>query len=62
MLPPPSTKYAGFGPLTLAKLTHKAEDEEDDIEFLAIQDAVSRLTHTEQDMYRDAYIHLHKKH
>lgn len=55
MLPKPSAKYAGLGPLTLARLTHDFEGE-DDIEFLAIQDAVSVLTSAELEMYRRAYI------
>jgi hypothetical protein len=55
MLPKPSAKYAGCGPLTLAKLTVKFEGE-DDIEFLAIQDVVSVLDPVEQRMYREAYI------
>jgi hypothetical protein len=56
MLPRPSAKYAGCGPLTLAKLTVKFEGE-DDIEFLAVQDAVSTLTPAELRMYREAYIY-----
>lgn len=59
MLPRPTGKYVGYGPLTLAKLTHQFEGE-DDIEFLAIQDAVSVLTPTELEMYRREYIDLHK--
>lgn len=58
MLPKPSAKYAGLGPLTLARLTHEFEGE-DDIEFLAIQDAVSVLTEPEREMYRRAYINWH---
>lgn len=58
MLPKPSAKYAGLGPLSLARLTHKAEDVDDDIEFLAIQDAVAILTTTEREMYRREYIDL----
>ena len=50
MLPKPSAKYVGHGPLTLARLTHQFEGE-DDIEFLAIQDAVACLTSTEREMY-----------
>lgn len=57
MLPRPSAKYAGLGPLTLARLTHKFEGE-DDIEFLAIQDAVYALLPVEQEMYRKAYIEM----
>lgn len=57
MLPKPSAKYAGLGPLTLARLTHDFEGE-DDVEFLAIQDAVSILTATELEMYRRAYLDL----
>lgn len=57
MLPKPTAKYVGHGPLTLAKLTHQFEGE-DDIEFLAIQDAVSALTDVEQRMYREQYIRL----
>jgi hypothetical protein len=57
MLPKPSAKYVGYGPLVLAKLTHQFEGE-DDIEFLAIQDAVSTLTPVEQEMYRRQYIDL----
>lgn len=57
MLPRPSAKYAGLGPLTLARLTHKF-DGEDDIEFLAVQDAVSVLTDVELRMYREYYTQL----
>lgn len=53
----PSAKYAGLGPLTLARLTHQFEGE-DDIEFLAIQDAVICLPSTEQEMYRRAYLEM----
>lgn len=59
MLPKPTAKYVGSGPLTLARLSHKFEDEEDDIEFLAVQDAVSTLTDVEQRMFREAYIQMH---
>lgn len=55
MLPKPSAKYVGLGPLSLARLTHQFEGE-DDTEFLAIQDAVSVLPPVEQEMYRRAYI------
>jgi hypothetical protein len=54
MLPKPSAKYVGCGPLTLAKLTVQFEGE-DDVEFLAVQDAVSILPPVEQRMYREAY-------
>ena len=60
MLPQPSAKYMGNGPLTLAKLTHQFEGR-DDIEFLAIQDAVAALTPAEQEMYRRQYIELFKR-
>ena len=53
----PSAKYVGLGPLSLARLTHKFEGE-DDIEFLAIQDAVSILQPAEREMYRRAYIKM----
>lgn len=55
LLPRPSSKFTGHGPLTLARLTHEVEGI-DDIEFLAIQDAVEALTSVEQEMYRRAYI------
>lgn len=57
MLPRPSAKYVGRGPLTLARLTHEFEGE-DDTEFLAIQDAVSILPSVEQEMYRRAYLEM----
>lgn len=57
MLPGPSAKYIGYGPLTLAKLTHKYEGD-DDIEFLAIQDAVQCLAPAEREMYRRAYLEM----
>jgi hypothetical protein len=57
MLPRPTAKYVGYGPLMLAKLTHQFEGE-DDIEFLAIQDAVSTLTPPEQEQYRLRYVDL----
>jgi hypothetical protein len=57
MLPKPSTKYMGHGPLSLARLTHEVEGV-DDIEFLAIQDQVERLTWREQDLYREHYMRL----
>lgn len=60
MLPRPTAKYVGYGPLTLARMTHAAEDAEDDIEFLAIQDAVETLTPAEREHYRRAYIEMHK--
>lgn len=60
MLPRPTAKYVGLGPASLARLSHKFEDEEDDIEFLAVQDAVSVLTEPEQRMFREAYIQMHK--
>lgn len=60
MLPKPSGKYVGCGPLTLAKLTHQFEGE-DDVEFLAIQDAVSILEPVEQKMYREQYIRLMRR-
>lgn len=56
----PSAKYVGKGPLTLARLTHEFEGE-DDIEFLAIQDAVSILEPTEREMYRRAYIDMMRR-
>jgi len=57
MLPKPNAKYIGLGPLSLARLTHQFEGE-DDIEFLAIQDAVSVLAPVEQKIYRDAYLNM----
>jgi hypothetical protein len=57
MIPRPSGKYVGFGPLSLAKLTHQFEGE-NDVEFLAIQDAVGTLTDVEQRIYRDHYLRL----
>lgn len=59
MLPKPSAKYMGHGPLSLAKLTHEVEGV-DDIEFLAIQDQVERLTIREREIYRDHYMRLTK--
>lgn len=59
MLPKPTAKYVGLGPFRLARMTHEVEGE-DDIEFLAIQDAVSTLTPEEQKMYRLQYVHLCK--
>jgi hypothetical protein len=61
MLPKPTPKYVGHGPLTLARLTHKFEDEGDDIEFLAVQDAVEALPKVEQEMYRQAYLEMHRR-
>jgi len=58
MLPRPTAKYAGLGPLTLARMTHEAEDAEDDIKFLAIQDAVYCLPAGQQEDYRRAYIDM----
>lgn len=55
MLPRPSAKYMGHGPLSLARLTHEFEGV-DDVEFLAIQDQVERLTARERRIYRDSYI------
>lgn len=60
MLPARSAKFIGLGPLTLARETHRAEDEGDDIDFLAIQDAVEMLTPVEQRIYQDRYRELHK--
>ena len=54
MLPRQSKKYMGHGPLTLARLTHDVEGV-DDVEFLAIQDQVERLTHREQELYWEHY-------
>lgn len=61
MLSRPSAKYLGKGPLTLAQLSHQFEDEGDDIEFLAVQDAVAALLPIEQDMFREAYIYMHRR-
>jgi hypothetical protein len=47
-------KYIGCGPLSLAKFTVKFEGK-NDVEFLAVQDAVSLLSPVEVRMYRDAY-------
>lgn len=55
MMPRPTAKYVGHGPLSLARLTHKFEGR-DDIEFLAVQDAVASLPGVEQEMYREAYM------
>lgn len=60
MLPRPSAKYAGMGPLSLARLTHQFEGD-DDIEFLAVQDAVSVLNPVEHRMYREAYIDMMRR-
>lgn len=60
MLPRPSSKYVGLGPISLARLSHKFEDEENDIEFLAVQDAVSTLTEAEQRIFRESYIYMYK--
>ena len=57
MLPRQSAKYMGHGPLSLARLTHEVEGV-DDIEFLAIQDQVERLTRREQELYREHYLRL----
>ena len=59
LLPKPSAKYMGHGPLSLARLTHEVEGV-DDIEFLAIQDQVERLTRSEQELCREHYIRLLK--
>jgi len=60
-LPRPSAKYAGMGALSLARLSHQFEDEENDVEFLAVQDAVSVLLPGEQEAFRKAYIDMHKR-
>lgn len=57
----PTPKYAGLGPFTLARMTHEAEDAEDDIKFLAIQDAVECLPANQREDYRRAYIDMHKQ-
>lgn len=57
MLPKPTTKYMGHGPLSLAKLTHEVEGV-DDVAFLAIQAQVERLTYREQELYREHYMRL----
>jgi len=57
LMPRPSAKYVGLGPLSLARLTHQYEGE-DDVEFLAIQDAVTCLKPAEQEMYRLAYLEM----
>lgn len=61
MLPPPTAEYAGYGPLTLAMLTHEAEDSGDDIKFLAVQDAVGTLTWEEAEIYRLGYIDMMRR-
>ena len=60
MLPRFSAKYVGYGPMALARMTHEVEGE-DDMEFLAIQDQVERLTKGEQEIYRQHYIELMAK-
>ncbi len=59
MLPKPTAKYVGHGPLALARLTHQFEGI-DDIGFLAVQDAVTCLTPVEQAIYREQYLRLMK--
>jgi hypothetical protein len=57
--------YLNMGVITLAKLTHKAEYEGDDIAFLQIQDVIEGRSETEQRVYREAYLRTwpesHKK-
>lgn len=60
-LPRSTIKYLGYGPLTLARMTHQFEDEDNDVEFLAVQDAVEALPAVEQRIYREQYIRLHKR-
>ena len=59
-LPQPTAKYADHGPLSLARLTHEFEGV-DDIEFLAVQDAVATLTGIEQEVYRKAYLDMMRR-
>ncbi len=61
MLPQPTAEYAGHGPLTLARLTHEAEDSGDDIKFLAIQDAVAAFGSVEAHIYRTGYIDMMRR-
>lgn len=60
MFPKPSARFAGLGALTLARLSHEFEDSEDDVQFLAVQDAVFALSEGEQEAFRRAYIDMHK--
>lgn len=60
-LPRPTSKYFGTGPMELARLSHKFEDEENDVEFLAVQDAVASLPEGLHQTFRQAYIDMHKR-
>ena len=60
MLPRPTGKYVGYGPISLARMSHEAEDAENDVELLAIMDAVSTMSEIEQSAFRRAYIDMHK--
>lgn len=60
-LPRPTDRYFGTGPMELARLSHKFEDEENDVEFLAVQDAVALLPEGLHRLFRQAYIDMHKR-
>lgn len=53
--------YAALGVVMLAKLTHQAEDEGDDINFLAIQAEIERRPHPEREAYRLEWIRQHRR-
>jgi len=50
----------GLGVLTLARLTHQAEDAGDDVTFLALQAEIEGRPAAEQEAYRLAWIDLHR--
>lgn len=50
--------YQDLGVTTLAKLTHEAEDQEDDLTFLAIQNALEQRPEGERNIYRQEYLRL----
>lgn len=51
--------YEHCGITTLARLTHCAEDTEDDLTFMAIQNEVEQRPPLEQELYRREYIRLY---
>lgn len=55
-------RIPSLGVTTLAWLTHEAEHEEDDLTFIAIQNAMQDRTPTERKIYADEYRRLWPEH
>ena len=54
-------EIAAAGPTTLARLTHEAEETDDDILLMQVQGALQSRDEVEQDIYRESYFHQWKQ-